>query len=508
MRLALTTLADRLPSEFRPKLHHASGSQRLYGRPVLYEAGMPLENDVLYVTRGPALPDRLPNRTYTLICVGAMPQMQQFSAFIPILHVTGEASLVTVFNAVQAVFDACDQWDSSLRDELEKDVDFDIRRFLRVGTEFLGRSISIVNQNLQASLRSLIEEDTDKSRTVAVDSSITPLGTEASEQIKEVCRLERQLREPYFSALEINGKAYCNNLYPLGHYAGCASISEEGEPFRDGELPLIDHFFQMLQKAYLKHLQSNRTDEEASLSALHKLLSHAPLSQPESEQLTLAADELWRCFVLREKRGERSFPYDYMHATLNGIFPKTVYAVAHHQTIVGLIRVREEGLAVDSALLAFGDEVRRLGYYGGISNTFSDLGSLDSYLLQADYAADRGNGSKSPLLFFHDYVMSYMLDACCRELPVETLMGRGLRELLAYDKARGTQHVKTLDCYLRNECSASQTARELYVHRTSLLKRLEKIKQVLNDDLESPNHRLYYRVCLALMRRDGLYAGL
>ena len=103
--------------------------------------------------------------------------------------------------------------------------------------------------------------------------------------------------------------------------------------------------------------------------------------------------------------------------------------------------------------------------------------------------------------------MSYMLDACCRELPVETLMGRGLRELLAYDKARGTQHVKTLDCYLRNECSASQTARELYVHRTSLLQRLEKIKQVLNDDLESPNHRLYYRVCLALMKRDGLYAG-
>ena len=508
MRLALTTLADRMPPEFRPKLHHASDNQRWYGRPVLYEAGMPLEDGVLYVTRGPALPDRLPNRTYALVCVGAMPQMQQFSAFIPILHVTGESGLVTVFNAVQSVFDACDQWESSLRDELEKDMDFDIRRFLHVGTEFLGRPIAIVNQNMQASLRTLMEEGTDKSPTVTVDSSVVPLGTEASEQIKEVCRLERQLREPYFSALEINGKAYCNNLYPLGHYAGCASISEEDEPFRDGELPLFDHFFQMLQKAYLKHLQSNRTDEGASLSALRKLLSHTPLSQQEAEQLALAEGESWRCFVLREKRGERSFPYDYMHATLNGIFPKTVHAVAHRQTIVGLIRVLEEGLTVDPVLPAFGDEVRRLGYYGGISNTFSDLGLLDSYLLQADYAADQGNGSKSPLLFFHDYVMSYMLDACCRELPVETLMGRGLRDLLAYDKARGTQHVKTLDCYLRNECSASKTARELYVHRTSLLKRLEKIKRVLNDDLERPNHRLYYRVCLALMGRDGLCTDL
>lgn len=38
-------------------------------------------------------------------------------------------------------------------------------------------------------------------------------------------------------------------------------------------------------------------------------------------------------------------------------------------------------------------------------------------------------------------------------------------------------------------------------HRSSLVKRLDKNKQLLDFDLSSPNLRLYYRICFELIHR-------
>ena len=118
------------------------------------------------------------------------------------------------------------------------------------------------------------------------------------------------------------------------------------------------------------------------------------------------------------------------------------------------------------------------------------------------HAAARGRDEARPLYFFHDYALSYLLDACCAEMPVEAVMGQGLKNLRAYDQAKGSEHVRTLELYLQNECNVTRTAHNLHIHRSSLLKRLDKIKAMLDDDLEDSNHRLYYRLCLALMKHE------
>ncbi len=89
---------------------------------------------------------------------------------------------------------------------------------------------------------------------------------------------------------------------------------------------------------------------------------------------------------------------------------------------------------------------------------------------------------------------------------MESLCSQGLLALLEHDRNRGTEYVKTLDTYLKNETSMSKTAADLYIHRSSLLKRLNKIERIMQEDLQDPNVRLYYRICLALRekyRADG-----
>lgn len=91
-----------------------------------------------------------------------------------------------------------------------------------------------------------------------------------------------------------------------------------------------------------------------------------------------------------------------------------------------------------------------------------------------------------------------MLNECTGGLSEQSLYTDSLLSVIQYDKQKNTDYLHTLEVYLKNEMSISKTAADLYLHRNSLLKRLDKLKQLLNSDLEDPEEKLYYRICLAM----------
>ena len=60
---------------------------------------------------------------------------------------------------------------------------------------------------------------------------------------------------------------------------------------------------------------------------------------------------------------------------------------------------------------------------------------------------------------------------------------------------------KTLKTYLDNECNASQTANRIFVHRSTLSHRLEKIRQWVH--LDTPDQRLYIRMCIRMRETEN-----
>ena len=75
---------------------------------------------------------------------------------------------------------------------------------------------------------------------------------------------------------------------------------------------------------------------------------------------------------------------------------------------------------------------------------------------------------------FNDISFDYILDQATKKLPGYMLC-----------------HERLLRCYMDNHCNVVQTARELFIHRSTLLYRLEKIKEILESDLSSPDEILY-----------------
>ncbi|MDO4338344.1 MAG: helix-turn-helix domain-containing protein [Eubacteriales bacterium] len=495
MQLNLDIIQEYLPEAYQTRRYGPAGGSCVCPRPLLYEGDGTFEEGTLYIARADTLPKELPPRNCAFVAVGTRVPHEWLLGGVQLLTVGNAGSVLKLFNEVQRIYDSFDRWDARLRDELEKEVDFDIRKILTLGSERLGRDIGVVNHTLRQIFRSEIKPD----NSIVIDDKPQIMSMEYSEMIKEVCNRERMITVPYLSAIERNSvQYYCFNLYTGGSFSGCISIGEDkGGSFKEGDFPLMDHFFAYFDKAFFKYLRSCVQEDSAGLIALRKLLEHIPLTAEEEKQLALMPGERWCCFRLKERRKGKSFPKDYMYASISAVSPRNIYAVLHHDEIAGLLRLQEKEKT--ETLKFFETSLQRMGYYGGISNSFTDFACLNDYFGQAVYAVEQGGETEASLHYFQDHVLNYMLYSCTGEQQAEALFSDGLTALREHDRKKGTEYLKTLDVYLQNEMSVTRTAEAMFIHRSSLLKRLEKIRRLLGNDLSDSRTRLYYRLSLALL---------
>ena len=75
-----------------------------------------------------------------------------------------------------------------------------------------------------------------------------------------------------------------------------------------------------------------------------------------------------------------------------------------------------------------------------------------------------------------------------------------LGPLLTYDREHGTDLVRTLERYLRQDCRLEPTAAELSIHRSTLLYRLQRIEEIGKLDLRDPDVRFNAQLALRIWR--------
>ena len=110
------------------------------------------------------------------------------------------------------------------------------------------------------------------------------------------------------------------------------------------------------------------------------------------------------------------------------------------------------------------------------------------------------NKNTDTLQYFENTILSYILSKCVSDMPIEALTDSSLKRVIEYDRKRHTEYLYTLEIYLKNETSITRTSEELFIHRSSLIKRINKLKKLLQKDLEDPKLRLYYRIWFSLYR--------
>ena len=131
-------------------------------------------------------------------------------------------------------------------------------------------------------------------------------------------------------------------------------------------------------------------------------------------------------------------------------------------------------------------------YLCGISLPFSDANGMQRAGNQAALALLYGSQTPPSVSHCIDHAFEYFLNKLAGDKSFGTeLLHPGLMRLKRYDERHGTDFYNTLYQYLLSERNVVATAKALFIHRNSMIYRLQRIQQLLDVDLDDPNMRLY-----------------
>lgn len=121
----------------------------------------------------------------------------------------------------------------------------------------------------------------------------------------------------------------------------------------------------------------------------------------------------------------------------------------------------------------------------GISKSSLEISGIRQGYQEAEKALELGAqmGMEGEKFLFgkmeiYDYLLQY---PDCEK----TKMSEHIQYLLKYDTENNTELTQTLLKFLECKFNISETAKGLYIHRNTLINRMNKIKELLYDDLES-----------------------
>ena len=139
----------------------------------------------------------------------------------------------------------------------------------------------------------------------------------------------------------------------------------------------------------------------------------------------------------------------------------------------------------------------------GMSRPFRDMRDFDAAMVQATTALRQGNAT-DPAIWcyrFDDYALGWLASRAVGDMPAEYVCHAAIPALARYDAEHGTQLLETLATFLRCRYNATAAAQALFVARSTLLNRLERIVELTGVDLDDFDERTYLALSFALLPR-------
>ena len=299
--------------------------------------------------------------------------------------------------------------------------------------------------------------------------------------IREFCRYEYP---------DYLGRCLYYNFFLRGRYAGRLIFNIREDLYSDCLLPFLEDCSRLICDCFC-----SRNDHSLSraASAVHRYLldyalegeSNAPQAAAAFWEIGWRVDDSYRAICLSGRGYARSeTTLSYLCTLLEDAFPACT-AACREQTIYCLHnRNRETGENFSGALAVF---LRENLLQAGLSCVYNSLENSGAYFREAAAALRIGEKADDGLWlhYFHDHTLAYTLDAAQASVPAEDLYSPVLKKLLDFDKSHPDLSLTdTLYAYLACHFNASRAADMLFIHRTTFLYRMEKLRRLVKLDLE------------------------
>ena len=503
MRLSTDVLYGLLSERFPIRRCGKGIKAQDFSIPSLFDSStMPVTGGI-YVAQTGGIP-RNPPDDCLFICCGPKPPATLSLQRCEVFHVTdSRESIVDVFNATVSVLSKLFRWETRM---LELAVSgAPARDLVEQSIPIFDNGICVSDYDLRILADCRLDDDApelglhmrDKYERVPIDilAVSTPEGGASTSS-----------REPYLVSPSGIPTSYCVNLFIGQDYIGTCALREDVQPFRSYDFELFQLFAGFIRNILSPRIRSAGGQFVTMRSVFQQLLDSYPVSNSDLAQALgiveynlgdrPIGDFKWCCIAMKNQHHNRRLPEEYLVETLEELLPHAAVLV-HDETLVAfcLLEAREHRL--DALEEPLGGFLEDMGFVAGVSRTFLDPYHARRFFDQALAAVELG-GTREPerrMHLFGNHALDYMLDNCCGNLGVESLVAPELVRLWRFC-GNGPEYVATLRRFLDNDCRITQTADDLFLHRSTLIKRLEKIERYVN--LDDPDRRLYLRMCLHL----------
>ena len=415
----------------------------------------------------------------------------------PIMVIHNKESVKKVMNAVLKIFDDFHTWDESLQEALQNQMDL---------RELAGRAASMLECRVLISDKNFVLLADSKYYREEGDIPTDYQGDVLPNAvIKKICEESKYHRKrsqtPYFAGEDgrYDGSLVYNMDIFLGdRYEGTCSLMESERTFKNRDFALFLHFFQYVRKTFQFYNGTKGKKSRALRMVMKDLLHEKKISSTLQQEIDNYNKQFcnYRCVVIcHEKKG--GLPYDYLNMTLESLYDGCV-SVYHDDKVVSIIPDMEER-KVNQLFL----QLAHLNIVFGISSFGERLDDCHNLYLQAVNAIEVGQkeNPEQKLYFFERYLLPYVVKNGTRFLPIKFLQTEGMRRLEAYNKESMVDYIDTLRVYLDQEMNITETSKILFLHRSTFLKRLERLQRILKEELENPEGRLLLRLQLYYRNR-------
>lgn len=501
MRLNADIVFDHLPESLSPRMQGVKESAMRLRRPELYETGCrELEPDHLYVIREERLPQRVTvGKGCVIVCIGNSARLRWFAERCCVITISGSADFYAVFNTVQRIFQHYDLWEDTLYNIISDDAS--VEAMLEASQQVIPASMLVVDAMFGCV--AAVGKQAERAVTAGGGETV-PSFVPATKRIS-VSSMD-QFLATHDPSTEVSGAFRFEfedmstinvNLIDDEGYHGCLTVIYPDSEPKPGDSPTIEFLASLVLRALRQQGLDPDSERSALRDSLRAIVSDLPLDAYGKAALQAASERgTYVCVRLKLAHKLRQIPLAYVHNLLEADIAGTVAFEYRRSSLVAFVRLddlAEEGsrrAALEQMLMPL---LRSMEMRAGMSDHVGDLLEAKAFFLQASIALENGtllDPDASPLYKFQDYALAEMVVNSIGQFPIEMFYTSGLRKLVAHDAESPTSYIKTLKCFLDHNMNVTHTAKALYLHRSTLIERMERIRELLGDDLSDPDVRL------------------
>lgn len=408
-----------------------------------------------------------------------------------------------VFNIVQGIFEFYNDWTEMVQQAI---FEMDFQKLLDECWFFVGNPVILLDGNNRclAMCSQYADDEVDSEWSYVAKNKYSSLNfikkMRRSYPVVDMYRknsvqlLRKEQTDVYYDTLT-------TAIYYQDYYCGRLNVLAKEREFNYGDIQVLEYILKIITPSL--YMLQNQDNLYLNKNVFHDLLKGKEVSanflKAQLDYLDWKAEDVFQvCLITVAKEyqdvGSRSLISNQIRRNTANVYVTTLKDAV--MCIFSLRFVDREGLAECVKQILHKD----IGYTIGFSNPMRGLDQLARYYEQAQAAITYGKllNPKKHNFYFYDYALYYMLENS--DVPrLYCAMNSDIKMLDELDRTTGSGWLQLLRCFFDNECSLVNTAKAAFVHRNTLVYRLNKLSELMHYDWHNNYDRDYMKQSILLL---------